>query len=190
MRKNIRLVRDESRSPEMRANASALLGIFSAYRRVTHDALILHGGASEELTQCFLDLTENLYFQKLSEEMHLLGFMKTAVNQIPKINRTVRMAFRHASIKKIVDLGSKAVTVATRAPLPDSSLAESLLPDRYLPPIVDLRSAIIKARKSLVKHGNIDGLLGLDPNTRHHKFSGIGCARTADQDRVSKYSPS
>jgi hypothetical protein len=147
----------------MRANASALLGIFSAYQSVKHDALILHANAPEEVTRRFLDLVGNLYYQKLAEEMHMLGFLKTAVRQIPKINKMVRAVFDNTAGKKIADMGSKAITIGTGFPLPDSSFAEALLANRYLPPIVDLQSTLARAKENFVKHGNIEGIVGLRP---------------------------
>jgi hypothetical protein len=163
VKRNIALLRDRSRSPEMRANSSALLGIFSAYETVTHDALVLHANAPEEVAQRFLDFAEDLYFQRLSEELHILGFLEPAIANIPKINRAVRAIFKRPVAKKIADLGSRAVTVATGVPVPDTSLAEALLVSRYLPPVINLRTALAKAKRNFVKHGNIEGIVGLDP---------------------------
>jgi hypothetical protein len=80
-----------------------------------------------------------------------LGRFKTAVQAIPKINKAARRFFERKANKQVIDFGSRAVTVATGMPLPTSSLAESLLADQYLPPVVDLSSAISKAKMNWAK---------------------------------------
>jgi len=148
---NLTLLRDGSRSPETRANASVLIGIFASYQQVTHDSVVVRGTASQELVQRFIDFTEDLYYQELSKDTHALGMFKTAMQTVPKINRAVRKFLERTANKQLIDFGSKAVTVATGVPLPNSSLAESLLAEQYLPPVVDLSSAISKAKKRRVK---------------------------------------
>jgi hypothetical protein len=89
-RRNLTLVKNHSRSLETRANCASLLGIFSSYETATHHALISNSNAPEELVRRFSDFTEDLHFQKLSEEIHSLGFVKKGLRAIPKINRLVR----------------------------------------------------------------------------------------------------
>ena len=158
---NLTLVKNHSRSPETRANCASLLGIFSSYKTATHHALISNSNAPEELARRFSDFTQDLYFQKLSEEIHSLGFVKRGLSAIPKINRLVRQTFDRNSTKKIMDYGSKAVTVATGVPLPDSSLADSLLAQQYLPPIVDLNPAILRAKKNFSTFGDTERVVGI-----------------------------
>jgi hypothetical protein len=56
---NLTLLRDASRSSEMRANTSVLIGIFSSYQPVAHDSIIVQGSAPQELVQRFTDFTED-----------------------------------------------------------------------------------------------------------------------------------
>lgn len=163
IKSNLSLLKDGSRSSEMRANASSLIGIFSSYQTVAHDAPILHGNAPEELVRRFTDFTEDLYYQELSKQMHALGFFKTAIQAIPKINRAARRFIERKANRQMLNFGSKAVTVATGVPLPTSSLAESLLSEEYLPPIVDLSAAISTAKGNFSIRGNTKGILGFDP---------------------------
>jgi hypothetical protein len=148
---NLTLLKEGSRSSEMRANASVLIGIFSSYQPATHDSIVVQATAPQELVQRFTDFTEDLYYQELSKEIHALGAFKTAIQAIPKINRAVRRFFERNVNKQAIDFGSRAVTVATGVPLPTSSLADSLLADQYLPPVVDLNSAISKAKVNWAK---------------------------------------
>jgi hypothetical protein len=149
--KNLTLLRDGSRSPEMRANASVLIGIFASYQRVMHDSVVVRGVASQDLVQRFIDFTEDVYYKELSKEVHALGIFKTAMQAIPKINRAARKFLETKANKQLIDFGARAVTVATGVPLPGSSLAESLLSEQYLPPVVDLRSVVSKAKKTWAK---------------------------------------
>jgi hypothetical protein len=164
---NLRLIKMGCRSTEARANISALIGLFSEYRSMRHDALILHSGAPEDLVRRFLDFSENLYFQKLSEEIHSLGFIRHSIKAVPKINRLVRKIFNNAASRKLVDLGSKAVTIGTKLPVPDSALGEAIFAKQYLPPLINLSAAIVSAQKNFKKYGDISGILGLDLKLDH-----------------------
>lgn len=147
------------KSPEMRARLATLKGIFSSYNNTEHDSPIIYSRASEDAAKLFAEFCEDANFQAMSREIRSLGFADKLVHSIPSINKAVRELFLSKSGRKLIDYGSKTVTVATGIPIPDSSLGESLLKENYLPPVVDLRIPISRAYLNYLEHNPGDKIM-------------------------------
>jgi hypothetical protein len=141
--KNLDKLRNGSRSPETRANAAVLQGIFSNYQSLEHGSLKTNLNSAASMIGLFEELLDSPNYKSLSQEVGMLGeASKNAHEAKRNIFRLVKVILKSKIGKGILDYGSTVVSVATGVPLPKSNLAEGLLRDRYFPPIVDISDTI------------------------------------------------
>lgn len=156
--KNLDKLRNGSRSPETRANAAVLQGIFSNYQSPEHGSLKTNLSSAVSMIGLFEELLDSPNYKSLSQEVGMLGkASKNAHEAKRNISRLAKVILKSKIGKGILDYGSTVVSVATSVPLPKSDLAEGLLRDRYFPPIVDISDAIRTAtEKMLAAHPDSD----------------------------------
>jgi len=149
--KNLDNLRNGSRSPETRANAAVLKGVFVNYENIVHGSLKTHVSSAAGMINLFEELLDNSNYKSLSQEVGMLGeASKKAHDAKRNIARLAKAILRSKIGKGVLDYGSTAVSVATGVPLPKSDLAASLLRDRYFPPIVDVSDAIRTATEKML----------------------------------------
>ena len=129
-------------SIEARANLAILEGIFSTYETVNVDGLRSVSKSKSETVNQFEQLLQDSLYQELSNNCSLRGIPPKIKNALANIRRLAARLLKQDGFNKLYTAGSKATTLATGIPMPETELAERLLESNYLPPIVDLKSAI------------------------------------------------
>lgn len=141
----------KSRSSEMRANIAVLKGVFSNYRETTYGSLKARTNSTADMIGLFEELLEHAKYKSLSREVGKLGSTKIALaTTTHHIARVAKDIVQSKVAKGVYDFGATVITTATHIPLPKSDLADSLISEKYFPPIVDMSSAIKIARANMV----------------------------------------
>lgn len=140
------VIRERSKNPEGRANVAVLEGILNCYSSGTIDGLKIVPGARNELVESFINFLEDSSFQELSRANFELGFPLRFRKSVVRIKQTVRKIVSSEKFRLLVAASSKAITAATRVPLPDADLAKTIVPSHYLPPVISLEPILSQAR--------------------------------------------
>lgn len=147
IKSSIKLLREKLRSPEARATIAELEGIFGTYEHNSVESIAIRSDAPKERVLLFEEFVEDEEYLRLSEEYYRLGLPDYMKRAVTLIGRFARKVIAKPAFKETANLSAKVVTAATKIPMPNSEMWDTLLKQEYLPPIVSLRDAIYKARK-------------------------------------------
>ncbi len=139
---SIRLLRAYSRNPKSRAVLATLEGLFSVYEPFEFGGLIASSAGSRDIARLFNYLVEDSLYLKGSEAAHGLGISKKVIRSITLLRRYTEEIANSTRFRQLFSLGTKAVTAATKLPMPDSTAASELLSSGFLPPIVSLSNTM------------------------------------------------
>jgi len=142
MKASVDLLRRNLRSPEARAVASLLAGILATYEPATLSATVVRPMAPPQLISLFEEFVQDETYRQLSEASHDIGIPRRAKRAIVMVGRHAKKLIAKPAFREVADLSSKAITMATQVPVPDSDACNALVASGYLPPIVSLREAM------------------------------------------------
>ena len=135
-------IRGHCRSPRSRSVLAALEGLLRVYVPIDCDALVATPAASAEMVRLFGELVEDADYLRASKTAHRLGLPKKVARSLVLLRRRVETIVKSRRFGQLFTLGTKAVTAATKVPMPDSQAAVEILAPGFLPPVVSQRDAL------------------------------------------------
>jgi hypothetical protein len=147
IRENLAILDRHVRSSEARAHLAMLKQIFGAYesREVRELGLLLPASPIQRL-EAFLTFVEQAEYRQLSKERRLFGFPALLHKAIAKFDHLIDSLSGTPSSRSLVSIATKQIELATKIPMPDEKLLESLEFRPYLPPIISLEESKARAK--------------------------------------------
>jgi hypothetical protein len=139
------LLRSAARTPEARANLAVLHSVFASYKSVAIPSLALASAATDEQMERFRWFVEDVTYQHLSRDAGLLGVPEDGDRVLQLLARGIAKLVKKPLFKPFATMASKAISKATPVDVDAGSLAEALLPLKYLPPIIPLDAGVERA---------------------------------------------
>ncbi len=144
-------------SSESRAHLSMLRLIFGAYETRKVNELQLSPASPAQAVEAFERFVADSTYKELSTQSRLIGFPLLNDRAITQLDRLTNLLVTNSPLRHLVALGTKAIEIATKIPMPDSKALESLMVEEYLPPIVSLDSVREKALSKVQVRSGSDG---------------------------------
>jgi hypothetical protein len=152
---SIRRLRSGCRSGAARANLAFLQGLCGSYDIELVGCLRAHGTVNNaDLVDSFEDFLADETYRQLSAEKYNLGFPSKVKGALSATRRLARRLVRKKKFSRFFDYGSRAISVGTGIPLPNSDIADAIVKKSYLPPIMDLTDPISAARQAWIGSGS------------------------------------
>ncbi|NAW56349.1 MULTISPECIES: hypothetical protein [unclassified Vibrio] len=148
----IELIMLHSRAPESRGNLAVLKGILTSYELVESPSLVHKSYAGKPVIEHFQRLSNDCDYQELSRNAHDLGYRDKTKRALELMRRFVGDILKNEKLSKGLDQSTKAISVASQIHIPDAQVAESLLNNGYLPPIISLKEQMVKAHSIWKMH--------------------------------------
>lgn len=148
LRDCVRTVRLKSRSSEARAILATIEGVLSAYRTEHIDSLVVRAVENEHLNEIMEELVSDAEYHIASRRAHELGIIGKMQAGLTGLRDDLSRLARRSQFKKTIDIGGRAIQLGTGISVPTSEDLKFLSLSSYLPPIVNLASAHVAARKS------------------------------------------
>jgi predicted transport protein len=133
------------RSSRARATVAVLRSVFSAYRPVQTDTVVVKPNATEQQLSLFLRFVEDSTYREMSRAARGFGMPGRSRRAAQLFSRAARALVQKTPFRQAVNLGSKGLSAATHLPMPDADVASSLFRKDYLPPVVNLSDAMRRA---------------------------------------------
>ncbi|MBP0614180.1 hypothetical protein J6595_01070 [Jiella sp. KSK16Y-1] len=150
LQQDLENVRRQIKDPEGRIRIAGIQGILSTYRPFDLAAATLIAEASKAQSDRLLEIILSSEFKALSADTLMLGGLTNIQHVVSQINFRTRKLLNSASAKGFLSYTQKAATAASGVPIPTTELADSLLKEAFLPPVVDMSEIINKAKKDFV----------------------------------------
>ena len=147
LQSSVHLLRQELRNPKGRGLVSVLEGLLATYKPVSIPATAIRSTAADQLIKLFEEFVQDETYCHLSEQSNKLGFPQRAKRATTLVGRYAKKLVSKPAFRKVADLSSKGITIATQVPLPDSEMCGALIPSGFLPPVVSLKKAMHSAHK-------------------------------------------
>jgi hypothetical protein len=144
-KRSVQILRTSSRSSRTRATLAAFEGILATYRRLEVPGLVASSTAPDHLVNLFQRLVEDETYRRLSETAHSLGTRRRASRSLQLMRRMVEDIATRKLFQQMFRVGTRAIETATTVPLPDSGIIVDLMHSRYLPVVVSLHEARLRA---------------------------------------------
>jgi len=146
-------LRAACKSQTARANLAFVQSLMSSYSVEYVGCLrALPQANSSELVDNFDEFLADELYRQISVERYRLGLPPVARKALLATRTLARRLIRKKLFARFFDYGTKAVSVGTGIPLPNSEIAGTIAQEAYLPPIVDLTEPISTARQAWAKH--------------------------------------
>jgi len=139
------------RSIENRIKISSILSCISVYNKVELATANIIPSCSRERANKLEEIILTEEYNALSRAHFSLGLMTNAQHALDQIRLRLNRLVALGVSKELINFGSKAASVATASPIPDSKLVESFVQDSFLPPAIDLSDQIRGALADLQK---------------------------------------
>ena len=138
-----------SRSPPSSTNLAFIESLLRGYSIENVGGLKLTQKANgSQLAASFEEFLTDETYRQLSEARYALGIPSKVRQAVTASHRLARSLVSKKMFSRLFNYGSRAVSVFTGLPLPNSDIAEAILTDAYLPAIADTRSTITAARSA------------------------------------------
>jgi hypothetical protein len=151
---SILTIKKYAKDPLSRLNLSTLLGIFSSYELVEVGTIITTSNASDDLIQIFDEFVHDQQYRELSFNFHELGHPMRIKKSIHEIGQLSRILISKRSFKPLINFTAKLISAATKIPITDSELGESLLSKKYLPSVISLYVPLSQAHERWKRLGS------------------------------------
>lgn len=144
----LRLLRDNLKGSDGRANLASIEGIFAAYEPLTTPGLHMRSGVDIDRVRAFSAFVTDETYRQMSRASGMLGVPARATLAVLQMRRCAAELLNRPNIADMYEAGAQAVGVATKGIPPKKPLVERLLrPDaEYLPPLLDLSDVTAGAR--------------------------------------------
>jgi hypothetical protein len=134
---------------EARTNLSFISGLLASYRKTDVGGLVVAVASNtNDLVASFEEFVDDEIYRQFSVERHSLGILIQVKHALSQTKRLARRLIRKKHFARFFSYGVKTVSLAVAAPIPNSELAEVLLSDKYLPPILSLEKSLLRARNA------------------------------------------
>lgn len=140
-------LRSVAHEPECRARLSIIDGVLSSYKSFQSEFLLYRPTNDHNIAELFFEIVHDDYYRQLSKSVWNYGFTDLCKEAFETVRRHVRDLVNHSKYCEVFNLGTRSVTVATDAPMPDSDAVSKLFGRGYLPPVIQLDSIIEKAHE-------------------------------------------
>lgn len=130
------------KSPNSRLNLSILLGIFNSYQACSFSTIKYKSTINEDFSLIFEEFLNDTTYNEMSMNAHLWGIPEKLKKSMSSFKILSKQMLRKPAFKQFLNYGSKVISTATKTPVPDSELAESILKHEYLPVIIDFVSEV------------------------------------------------
>jgi len=143
-----RVLEYKLRSPDARASVATLLGVFSSYQKTSIQGLKAVSRLSDTEARKIMDLFEDAAYMKMSAAQGLMGIPSKVRRASVICSRLARDLADSSAFRPVVNLTSKAVSLATKLPMPDSEIAALIARKGFMPSIVSLADERRAAREA------------------------------------------
>jgi hypothetical protein len=165
MKEATRVLRGLARSHRARIALAQLEGVFNTYEDLEVPMIEAIPRATEAHDENFRRLLEDYEYAELSAEAHNLGVGALSRRAAQLMRRTAMSVVSRTPFREIFNLGTKVITVWTKAPMPDSETVSRLLRSSYMPPIVRTKDAYRRAERAW----ETDAPEFIPPTSRHRR---------------------
>lgn len=133
---------------ETRRKLATLEGALRSYAPSTLPGLKCLAPTAPDLADILDELLDDEIYRSLSNDAKKVGFPSKMRQAKDDMLRKARAIVRKPQFKGVYGVSGVGLAVATQIPAPDNDTVQSLLGAKFLPPIVDIRTIINRARKS------------------------------------------
>jgi hypothetical protein len=151
LKNSSKFLRYNAKNKNVRAILASLEGILNTYNLRLTPSLKLVPEISPELLSNFMRILEDEAYAHMSINAHDLGKPSRIGSSITSMRRAAEDILVSKRFKKLFNLGSKSIKLATQVPIPDSEFTELIFRKFFLPPIVSIKNSVDIAVKNWKK---------------------------------------
>jgi hypothetical protein len=148
IRSRLRVLNQYLSSADSRAHLAMLNMVFGAYQRCSVNELVLKPASAQQRAEAFQRFIEDATYRQLSTESRSFGFSRLVRRAIKEFDRLSDYLITSSPLRQFVSMGAAAIAAVTKIPAPSEKLLASLATEAYLPPIVSLKQATMRATKA------------------------------------------
>lgn len=148
--RSLKEVRIALNDTETRRKLAALEGALHSYKPTIVPGLMSISPRSSDFADMIGELLDDELYCALSDAAQKIGFPDRMKKSCDNMLRKARKVVRKSIFKGVYNVGSIGITAATQIPVPKEDTVQALLGSKYLPPVIDLKSIVTRARKSWI----------------------------------------